>query len=162
MAHSPQRLHQGRATLPTRQRTAPGGSLVTPPRPWGSPGPRRPFPHIRRAGRPTPATTNGAPLRAPRDDRARPHPPISARQAALFPPLAVTPVRQAPSRPPPSVSPAPSGFTPCHRGSSDNEDSAPSPGAAIPASYPRPRIFLHRARPGGSARLPVPGSAPPE
>lgn len=63
-ARSPQPLHQGRATLPTRQRTAPGGSLVTPPRPWGSPRPRRPFPHIRPAARPKPATANSSPLRA--------------------------------------------------------------------------------------------------
>lgn len=153
---------QGRATLSSAQRTETGGSLVTPPRPWGSPRPgARSLTSVARPA-PPPASANRASLRAPRDARARPHPPISACQAALAAPMAVTPVRQVPSRPPPSVSPAPSGFTPCHRSASDNEDAAPSPSAATPASYPRARVFSHQARPGGSAHLPVLCSAPPE
>lgn len=70
---------------------------MTPPRPWGSPPRWRPFPHIRRAAPPT--TANGVPLRAPRDLRARPHPPISARQEAPAAPLAAAPVRQTPVPP---------------------------------------------------------------
>lgn len=121
---------------PGGERTLPGDSHVTPPRPWGSPAPRRPFPHIRRAAHPLPATANGAPLRAPRDLCARPHPPISARQKAPAAPLAATPVCQAPSHPPPPVSPAPASFTPCHQGAGRNEDAAALLPAATPASCP--------------------------
>ncbi|XP_060012176.1 transmembrane emp24 domain-containing protein 4 [Lagenorhynchus albirostris] len=79
---------------------------------------------------------NGAPLRAPRDLCARPHPPISARQETPAAPLAATPVCQAPSHPPPPVSPAPASFTPCHRGTGRNEGAAALPPAATPASCP--------------------------
>lgn len=84
---------------PGAQRTGRGGSHVTPRRPWGSPPQWRPFPHIRRTARPPPTTANGVPLRASRDLCARPHPPISARQAAPAAQLAATLVRQTPIPP---------------------------------------------------------------
>lgn len=118
------------SSRPGGERTQPDDSHVTPPRPWGSPRPLRPFPHIRRAAHPPlPITANGLPLRAPRDLCARPHPPISARQEAPPAPLAATSVCQAPSHPPPPVSPAPASSTPCHRGGGDNEGAAALPHA---------------------------------
>lgn len=63
--------------------------------PAAAPVPSHP-PH----GPPPPTTTaNGALLRAPRNLRARPHPPISARQEAPAAPLAAKPVRQTPVPP---------------------------------------------------------------
>lgn len=95
-----------------------------------------PFPHIRRAARPPPAPANGAPLRAPRDPRARPLPPIFARQGAPATPLAAASARQPPSRPAAPVSPAPSSFTRCHRGAGDNKGAAASSSTETPAPCP--------------------------
>lgn len=84
---------------PCAQRTGQGGSHVTPRRPWGSQPQWLPFPHIRRTARPPPTTANGVPLRASRDLCARPHPPISARQAAHAAQLEAILVRQTPIPP---------------------------------------------------------------
>lgn len=165
-ARSPKPAAASRARRPPAgpgaQRTRLSGSHVTLPRPWGSPRRRHPFPHIRRTARPPPATANGAPRSAPRDLRAHPRPPISARQATPAAPLAAMPARQPPV---PPTSPGQfhsillHSLSPRGRRQRDRggfalcRDSRPLPdgsGASIPS------------RDGGSARLPVSGSAPPD
>lgn len=76
-AGSSRALHP--SSRPGGERTQPDDSHVTPPRPWGSPWPLRPFPHIRRAAHPPAhysqwlaAPRPARPLRTPAPANLRP------------------------------------------------------------------------------------------
>lgn len=71
------------SSRPGGERTQPDDSHVTPPRPWGSPQPLRPFPHIRRAAHPPcpsqPMACRSAPRATSAHARTRQSPPARRR-----------------------------------------------------------------------------------